>query len=262
MSKQVYVSNLPIEANGAVPVNVQDQTTPLFDFYFVQEVGSRTTLAANVVLPTNVVTVTSPTGFAIGTYCGMFSGVSGENRYYFGTVTDVAGSVLTLDTPIDFAYEAGDAVVRFTRDLDVDGSSTPQIFSVKGPGTGSPLEVDVTEIDIIAECANPVNLNLFGDRAPLVNGLVLRRTDGPYKNFWNIKQNSDMALLGEWTPYTALNPAQGVDGFKFVYDVAGQENRGVTIRLGALEGLDLIIQDSLLVFDKLHAIASGHEVTD
>jgi hypothetical protein len=253
---------VPREANGGVPVNVQDQTSPLLDLYFTQQVGTVTTVSTNVVLPTRDVTLTSVAGFIVGSYLGLFSGVSGENRYYFGEVLAINSNTLTMDTPLNFEFTASDPAVRLSRELNVDGSTVPKPFIIQGGGTGSLLEVDITKIKLIMTCASPVDLSKFGDLASLTKGLTLRRVDGTYTNYWNIKNNAQFDLFGEWTPYAATNPAQGIDGMRFVYQVAGQENHGVTSRLAANEFLELCVQDNLLGLTSLRAIAQGHEVTD
>lgn len=253
---------VPREKNGGVPVNVQDQTSPLFDLYFSQELAAPTTLASDVVLETNEITVASATGFVAGSHLGLFSGVSGENRYYFATVVSVSVDTLTMDTPLNFAFSIGDPVVRLSRDMNVNGSATSQVFTVRGGGAGSIIQVDVTKIKLIMTCSGAVDLSLFGDLAALTNGLVLRRTDGTHTNYWNVKNNSQFDLLGTWKPYAATNPAQGVDGALFTYDLAGQDNHGVTSRLSANEYLELIIQDNLSGLVTFQGLAWGHEVTD
>lgn len=259
-SARVQVSNIRIEPNGGVAVNIQDQTSPLLDLHFAQGISAPTTLSVDVVLPTRQVTVTSIAGFTVGELVGIFSGVSLEGRYYFGTILSISANTLTLDTFLSFPFEAGDPIARLTRDMNVDGSSTEKIFAIQGAGTGSPLVIDVTNVCLTMECASAVDLSKFGDLPALTRGLVLRRADGLYTNYWNIKRNAGFELRGEWTPHSAINPAQGVDGLKFIYRVAGQGNHGVAIRLAANESLELIIQDDLRGLTRFRGLVQGHEV--
>jgi hypothetical protein len=253
----------PLEQNGGIPVNVQDQTTPPFDFYFTRGLTAPTTLSANTSINSHTLVVADATGFAIGSYIGLFSGASLENRYYFGTVLNVVGSTLTVDSPLDFAFQSGDPILTVSRDLNVDGSGTPLIYSIQGGGTGSTLEVDITRIMIIMTCSSAIDLDLFGNLAALTRGLVMRRRDGETRNIWNIKQNKDFALIAyDYTPFTSANPAQGVDGLKCRYTFAGQDKHGVAVRLGANESLDIIVQDDLRLISSLQIMGQGHEVTD
>ena len=48
-----------------------------------------------------------------------------------GTVLNVVGTTVTLDTPLDFDFTIGDLVGFGITDWAVDGSITPQIFSVR-----------------------------------------------------------------------------------------------------------------------------------
>jgi len=258
----VFATNLPIESNGAVPVNIQDQTSPLIDLYFAQELTPPKTLAVDVAVPTNQMTLTTVTGFVPGGYVGLFSGVSGESKYYFGTILSVSVNTLTMDTPISFEFEAGDPVANLNRNMNVNGATTAQIFSIWGGGTGSTLLIDITQVRLLMECATAVDLSLFGNLTALTNGLVLRRSDGVLTNYWNVKRNAEFDLHGIWRPYALLNPAQGIDGAQFTYRMAGPENHGVTIRLGANETLDLIVQDNLGGLVWFQGVIWGHEVTD
>ncbi|MHC4646822.1 MAG: hypothetical protein ACYTBJ_15090 [Planctomycetota bacterium] len=255
---------VPVERRGGVPVNLQDQTTPAFDLFALQALGPPTTLTVTKTIGDRVITVADPTNFAVGVRVGIFTGVTGDNRFYFGEVLGVSGSDITLDTPLDYTFLATTSnVIAATRNMAVNGAVTPSVFEIKGPGTGSPIEVDITNIRVVIEAAAAVNLNTFGNLAALTNGLVLRRVDGDYRNVWNVKTNGQLAsVCHECKIFEATNPAQAVDGLIARYDLAGQENHGVTVRLGANDSIQLIVQDDLSSLVRLNAIAQGHIVTD
>lgn len=251
---------VPVETRSgeSVDVFIQDQTTPPLDLYFVQAIGVPTTLAVQAAINDRNITVASDAGFSVGDYLGLFT----APRFYFGEVlAKPGGNVLTLDTPIDFAYTAGSHVQPLTRDLNVNGSvGSPQIFFVAGPGAGS-FEIDITRIMISMITSSAADLSLFGNLAALTNGITLRKTDSETRNIWNAKTNLDLLNLAyDLTIFQASNPSQGVDGLGCRYSFAGQEKHGVAVRLGTNEQLQIVITDNLSTLTQFRIIASGHIV--
>lgn len=251
------------EGRNPRDVYIQDQTTPPFDLYFAQAQGAPTTLTIGTTIDDTTITVASVANIALGDYIGIFSGASGENRFYFGEVLGVSGLIVTLDTPLDFAFSAGDSVQSTTRDLNVAASRiAPQTFSVRGPGTGSPVSIDITRLLFSLITAAAGELQDFGDIAGgLLNGIVLRRNNGFITNIANIKTNRDLKNLAyDYTSFDAANPGQGEYGSATRYTFGGQDKHGVVIRLSANESLDLIIQDDLSSLSSFRIIGAGHQV--
>ena len=112
--------------------------------------------------------------------------------------------------------------------------------------------------------ASAVDLSKFGDIVGgLTKGLLLReKIDATtFKNKWNIKTNVEFALLGyDWEPFSAINPAQGQDGFKWRYTLAGQDKHGVVKRIGSDRSLQMIVQDDLTSQQSLTSVGGNHEV--
>ena len=251
----------PLESNGAVPVNIQDQVSTPVDLYFVQAIGIPTALTNNVAIDDVNITVDSVANIAVGNYLGIFSGISGEDRFYFGEVLAVLGNDVTLDTPLDFNFTAGDILVSTTRDLNVDGSGTTQPFIVSGAGTGSPLEIDITRIIFQITDGSTMDDGLFGGINSLTNGIVLRRNNGAVDNIYNIKNNGDFGIVSFDKAYSDKAPA-GLFGLTVRSTFAGQAKHGVAIRLGINESLELLVQDDLTDLTSFRILAQGHVVTD
>jgi hypothetical protein len=257
------VGNWKLESNGGAPVNIQDQTTPPLDIFFVQLNGSITTLAEDSFIDNQTINVTnrSASGIDVGTYLGL-SGVNG-GRFYFGEVLSVSGDLVTLDTPLDFNYTANANVVPTTRDLNVDGSLTPQIFFVGVGGAGSDLEFDITRIMIKCITDTAPTLDRFCDQTSLTNGIILRRVDGDARNIWNVKNNGELGHLAyDYQPYLATNPGQTQNGALFRYSFAGQDKHGVAVRIKPGDELQIIIQDDLSGIDLFRVVAEGHITTN
>jgi hypothetical protein len=247
---------------GGVNVNLQDQITPVFSLYFTQAVGAPTALSVSPSVDDTTITVDDPTGFTIGTYIRILSGASGENRYYFGNVTAVNGSDIDIDTPIDFAFDAGDTVIRLTRDLNVNGATSTQTFAIQVGGPTTQIEVDITRIILVMNMNNPGILPNFGDiSGGLTNGIVLRRVDGDTRNIWNCKTNSDLAQVAYDAQFYDAAKQNDINGFTMLQTFAGQSKHGAAIRLVGGDSLEMLIQDDLSSLTRFRIIAQGHHVS-
>ena len=244
----------------AKDVFIQDQTTPPFDFYFLKGLGAPTALTNPVAIDDTDMIVDNPAGIVTGSYMGVFS--VDPARYYFAEVTNIIGSQIFLDTPFDFAFLAASSVINTSRDLNVDGSVTPEVFVVRGGGPGSDLTIDITRVIIAMETETAPDFNDFGDiTGGLVKGLVLRRVDGTHRNVWNVDTNREIANISyDYTTYIASNPGIGINGIAARYTFAGQDKHGVAVRLKPGDQLELIIQDDLSSLNRFRIIAQGHQV--
>jgi len=249
----------PLESNGAIPVNIQDQTSRAFDVYFVQpDETTQTTLLDNGNIDSYDINITNTTGYVIGDFIGIFE----ESQFYYGTILDINGNTLTMDTPLDYNITTSALVLVTDREMNVDGSGTRQIFGIQLPST-STINIDITRVLFQMTCEDPPNFDGFCDIPDgLVNGIVLRRVDGTIQNYWNVKQNSDfVALMYDVAFYEATrNP--NVNGVGGRMTFAGPSKHGVTIRLEAGDSLQLIVQDNLESITSFRVIGEGHLVTD
>lgn len=245
--------------DGALNVLSQDAHSPLIGLYFTKSNGA-TALSSGVSINDDTIIVDSAASFSVGDYVGIFSGVSGEGRYYFGEAIGVSGSVITLDTPIDFDFVAGDPVISTTREMNIDGSSTPQTFEVNG---SSSFDIDITRIMITMWLEGTPDDGLFGVLPRLTKGIVVRKVDGDTRNIFNIKDNGEMAERAYDLVYTKKSGGGGTDGLRCRITFAGQSKHGVTIRLESGEKLECIIRDDLSAPNKIERFriqAQGHIV--
>jgi len=253
---------IPIErserGSEGVAVYVQDQTTEAVGRPFARVLGS-----FNIVSPTVVnsrsFTATPGHGIVVGEMLQFDNNVI----YMEGLTLTVVGDVITMDTPFNHAYSSLDTFSRNSIDLRVNGSVTPVVFSV-APLSGQTN--DVTRVTLLIESAQAMDFTQFGSIDKLINGCVLRvkRAEGEYKNLINFKTNGD--FIEEATiPLFQGKTGGGGFGFTATLIFAGQQNRGVVIRLdGTLgEQLELIVQDDLSAgLTKFHMRAQGSEIQD
>lgn len=233
---------LELETNSSVPVTLQDQTTPPVIVY-ANKVTNTTTLSIATAVNDYNINVTSSVGITAGDYLGIFSLIT--NRYYAGTVLSIAANVLVMDTPIDSAFPIGATVGTGIKDMSIDGSVTPQIFSLRGADPGIDVTVDITRIMFQMTTNGSTSFADFGDIARLTRGVVIRRVDGAYYNYFNIKSNSELANIAyDYTPVSSFNPS-GDYGIVARLTTGGQSKMGVVSRIAPGEDLQVIIQDDL-----------------
>lgn len=256
-------SVIPIEQTGGVPVDIQDQTTKPVILNF-NKVENSTALSAQATKGANTITISDTTGFVDGRYIIIFDPTS-NNFSFYTQLGAPSGNIITLDTPLDYAYPIGSYVDSAITDMSVNGNVTPQVFGLRGTGIppGVELTVDITRIIFYCVASSAVDLLKFANITALTKGLVLRKRNDEVQNFFNIKTNADIAgLMYDFIILQATNPAQGEDGFYARLTFAGQEKIGVAIRIPVGEDLEFVVQDDLSAITLLKVIAEGHVVQD
>lgn len=239
-------------------INVQDQSTRVFVASMSQEEAS-TTISAPTAIDDYSYSVTDPTGFVIGGYVSIFDLIS--DRFYVGEITNVAASVITVDTPLDFAFPAGSFATSGTTNMAVNGSpGSPEIFGLRNTEDAVGKTFDITRIMFVCLTNGNIDLSMFGDIAGgLTNGIVFRKKDGIYNNIFNAKTNADLKnLMYDFQIQLAAGSAQ--DGFTGRLTFSGQDKMGVVIRLAPGEDIQMIIRDDLSSLENFRIIAQGHEV--
>jgi len=240
-------------------VNIQDQTTDTLILPLVQLIGT-TTLATVVVAEDTSILVVSNAGMTVGDHLRVIS--VGGDRYYAGTIVSIAGTTIGVDSPMDYPYEVTSEVTFGNINLAVDGSVTPVHFHLRTGSPSTPSAVDITRMLMVCQCASGVNLSLFGDLPALTKGMVFREQNGNLRNIWNIKDNAGLVGISyDWTPFTATNPQQGVDGFSWRLTFGGPNKIGVVLRVESDGQLGIIVQDDLSGLTSLFCILEGHVVT-
>lgn len=255
-----YLQNLAFNTvSNTFDVSITDQTTDAIIVNFNQ-IQESTTLSVASTIDDKTITLTNVSGVTIGTYIILFD--PGSLRFSTFYVTESpAGNVVSIDGPMDFDYPIGTFVDITTTNMNVDGSTTPQIFGLRGLGIipGVEITLDVTRLMFGMKCDTAIDLDKFGDLTKLVNGVQIRSRNHRYKNILNWKSNGELATFDyDWSPYSATNPQQGQDGFVSRLTFAGQNKIGVAIRLPLGEDLEIIIQDDLTNLDRFIIIAEGH----
>lgn len=117
--------------------------------------------------------------------------------------------------------------------------------------------INIPDVLLLHPTERPITL-VFGDDGGLENGIALRIKRGNnFTNLGNAKSNAELLTFGDIIPFQAFQSTQ-TEGFKFVLDYAGQENRGVAIRLAPDESIQILVQDDLSSLLQMRAVAIGH----
>ena len=258
-------SLIPIERSKrgsyGASVFVQDQTSGVLDINFLKQKNT-----ANIIVPTVInarsLTLSAGHGAVIGDVIELASKKDGS-LFMQAVVQGVAGDVLTIDTPINLEYMPSQTfVIISTKEMSVDGSATPQVFSVE------PLPVQKGDmVRLIVTMTDNVDMDFetFGGLTKLTNGCVLRvnNGDGSYRNIANFKSNGDIQLYSFDADYQTNNGG-GVRSFTARMTWGGQSKHGVVVRLdGSIgEKLEIVVQDDLTGLLSMNWIAQGSEVQD
>jgi len=243
---------------SGIDVNIQDQHSRAFDTFFSQVIGSPILLTADATIDSWTISLATGHGVLVGEQVVVYDYV--DDRLYVGNALASATNIVTLDTPINYDYHAVHSVsVRSTKEMNVNGAITRQTFSVAPPIQSS---VDITRIMFQMTTTAFPEMDMFGDIASgITRGIVLRAVNGINVNYFNIKSNGEMVnLMHDVDFYEAAKHGTNGLGGRLTY--GGQSKHGVTIRLGAGDSLELIIQDDLTSILSFRMIATGHVVED
>jgi len=246
----------PLESNGAIPVNVQDQHSEIIDLFLHNNLGTFS-LASPTSLGDTVLSLEAEHGVIAGEIVCIKEGAS----YFQGDVISVNINDITLDSPMDNTYTVAAHCHRGITNMAVDGSSSPIVFHIRPPDEA---DWDVVRMNFHIEDSTAMDDGTFGGTDALTNGVVVQVRNGTYKNIFNVKTNGDFAERCHPREYVDKPPAGTGYAMNAHRVFGGQGQNGVTVRLVGAdeEALVIIIQDDLTDLDIFRVIAQGHTVTD
>lgn len=244
------------------PVMLQDQDTTAFDLYLTQEIDGPFTLNSPTVQDSRDVEVVTPHSFAaVGDGMFIFDGQNVMQVCVTAITLGVGFDTIEVDTPIDKAFQIADTeIYEETREMDVDGSATRQIFRVPAPVMGTtPVIFDIVRIMFFIAASGAMDDGKFGDLATLANGVVFRQVtaSGNITSYFNFKDNGAFYQIAYDAIYTDKGPA-GDNGFRSRLTYAGPHKHGVVLRINPGDRLELVIQDDLTGLSIFHATVGGH----
>jgi hypothetical protein len=262
--RQIYVTD-PTSGeaatvnNGALDVNIQDQTTVAIDDTLCKVVTGPYTLASNTTAGGYTIVLTSATGLTVGDTIGMFQD-STNPRSYFGVIQSIATNTLTMDVPMPIVFTTALAnLYEVNCDMAVDGSTTVQEFALQNNAS---IAVDIVRVMFLIETATSPGFDSeFGDLSALTRGCLLRvkKADGTYRNIGSgIKTNADLALYAYDLQLLTSFGANSDTGVWARLTFGSPGKHGVVLRIEQNEELQFLVQDDLTGLDKFRVMAQGH----
>jgi len=244
-----------VESEGNLAVIAKNQHWPIIDL-FMHKHQLTITIDGTTSIGDKIVTLVAGHGVINGNWVGFEQ----AGNFYEGVVINVSVNDIELDSPLDYAFDSNAVAYIHSRDMNIDGSTTTQIFHIHPP-TGQ--KWDITGLTFTLEDNVIMDSSKFGGITALTEGVVLRVENSTIKNIFNVKTNGGFSARSCFSEYDAKAPA-GVYGFRICTVFAGQENRGVTIRLNGDvdDELQLLIQDDLSALSRFTCIAHGHIVIE
>lgn len=239
-------------------VAIQDQFTPILSSYFLKSISNFTisvdTTASTVDTLVYDFEATAGHGITIGDEILLLDIVG--DLSFFATVLNVSVNTITIDRPIDNEFPAATALGRIvTSEMAVDGSVTPQIFTVRSGAIAD----DITRSLLTMLDTNAMDDSKFGGQGALTRGLLLRVFNGSHRTVFNFKSNQDIKQFSYDVNYSSKSAA-GQHGLSSRITFAGPEKHGVTIRLVGVDVAQWIVQDDLTGLLSLKTSVGGHEV--
>lgn len=240
--------------DGAVDVHVRDLHNVVVNDY-VHAHGATTTLSVAANIGDISIDVVSAVGFTIGQFVHL--GVNTNTiEPIHPQITDILGTVITLDRPIDNNFLIGDAVTVSIIDLNTTIGSLAAPISYKYlPGINRVEHIHRIMISMIH--ATSADDSTFGNITALTNGVVFRaQVNGVTGTFTNWKSNRDFILDFFDVVYT---DKAGAGSF-------GTRGRGsfseidIAIKLDGSTGdfLEVLIQDDLTALTSFRIKTQGH----
>lgn len=253
----MLLGGIPIEADGNVPVNLQDQSSRMVAALLHVDLNDGQLLSVQTTVGDLTVTLTAGHGAVAGNIVIIREGIN----WFFAGVLSVATNVLTLDTPLDAVFTTSADVTIADANLNKDGSTTT-VEAHAIPPDGAVWDVTRLHVILIDDAA--MDFTTFGGIGALTKGLVFgKSSDTAPQNIANVKTNGDLILFA--VDHSFQDKVGGGEySFAAQYQFGGQSGVGVTMRLNSLENdsIRLLIQDDLRAVSSIRFVAIGHVVED
>ena len=195
-----------------VDVNIQSQTSPLFQYFLMDEQKTDISLTSEISIDASVINVSSGHGFTAAS--GEYILVRNGDVFTQTKVKSVATDAITVEMPIDSRYPVfGTTVIRGNINMNIDGSAAPTDFICLLPeSSGAQIPIDISTIILTMQHGSNVPDDAkFGGLTALTNGIYFRKVNGDRLNLGNYQNNQRFRDIGAEVLYTEKAPA-GTNG--------------------------------------------------
>lgn len=236
-------------------VAIQDLTSPIIDCFLTRKLGTAT-LAAPTAFEDRTITLVAGHGFTAGE---MIEIDNNDTRFYQSKVHLVVGNVVTVNNPLCYAFPVTANVKRTSPNMNINGATTPIIFSAKTP-VGVQWDINILSIDMLDNAE--MDDSLFGGIPALTNGVCFRTVDGTNRNIFTALDNGSFRRHCDTdNPYSEKSPS-GVHGFNAKRYFNGQGGDGAARRIGGPEIAEFqaVVADNLTGLTRFWCVIRGHVV--
>lgn len=242
--------------NTALGVFIQDQTTQAIDVFLTADKGQVTT-ATEAVQGGHDVDLEPGHGAVIG---DVIESRTAEN-YVQAEIINVVVDTITVSTPWSRTFPIGTTIGLGNPNLNVLGTQlAPVIFSIDPSAVQN---IDITRIILNFIDDQAMDFTSFGSLAQLTTGCTLRYLEqtGTFINHFNWRDNGEL-IERSFDHNFQSKVGGGSHGFVARSTWAGQDKRGVTIRVDGARGeeFQIVVQDDLTALNKFRIVAQGHIV--
>jgi len=238
----------------AADVWLQDQYTDVVDRFLTRKLGTAT-LAAPLVFDDRTIELEAGHGFVVG---NMIEIDDGDTKQYQSRVVGVATNTLTVTNPLCYGFNVAATVKRVTQDGNVDGSTTPLLYTM-APPAGVEWDINILSVNMMDNVA--MDDATFGGLAAPIPGVVYRVVNNSCNNIFTAVDNSCYIRHCDWAMYSDKAPA-GLYGFNAKRYFNGQQGDGVSIRIGgsAVHEFQMVIAADLSGLTRFWNVIRGHVV--
>lgn len=242
--------------NGSyvLPVEVENTHHKIWNHYFNLETAVSTTLNGAVAVNAKTLIFTDASLFNVGDKIDIHSGLNHIHMYR--EIISIVTNTVTIDSGVDVALASGSQIDQTSFNMAVDGSATPQIYTMKPRGTE---KVDCTRLLLQIVDGTTMDDTKFGGAPALTDGVHIRK---------NINNGASYETLAIWK----ANKEMKEDMYDINYTTkAGGGNHGLNGRWtfaksGAVVNLDAanneflecVIQDNLTLLIDFQIKVQGH----
>lgn len=203
-----------------IDVNIQSQTSQLFQYFLLEEQKTDITLTSPISEDDEVINVSPGHGFTA--VSGEYIVVRDGDVFTQKKVTVVNVNAITVDMPIAANIPDTADVIRGNINMNRDGSSVPVDFKYSSNCCGSQdpqIPIDLSTIIITMQHgANVPDDGKFGGIAALTKGMYFRKMDGGRVNLGNYINNQAFKDVGALVGYTDKAPA-GTNATNIMFDI-------------------------------------------
>lgn len=226
----------------------------MWNHYFDLKTGLESTINKSMSVGDRSFILINVTGFNVDDIIDINNG--SVHIHIYRKIVSIVGNNVTIDSGVDIALINGSRVQQTSFNMAVDGSVTPQIFTMKPRGSE---EIDMTRLLIQMIDDSAMDDGKFGGLTALTNGVHIRK---------NINNGSSYQTLAIWRANKDLKE----DMFNVEYaDKApagefGLSGRWTLLESGSIihleasnnEWMELVIQDDLTDLVDFQIKMQGH----